>query len=87
MMKKYFLFCHFQLNIQFQQLSPNSFLDHTTRCNYKAAFPSELLNAVWKDDMREIPNVTFLFNYSIILLDASTKIWSAGAGSHHSPLM
>lgn len=36
-------------------------MDHTT---YEAVSPSELSNALWKNDIRELPGFNFFFNYT-----------------------
>ena len=40
-------------------------MDHTTCCTYKAIFSPELSNAIWEDDIREIPSSNFfqLYHY------------------------
>ena len=53
--------------LQSQQLPSNSFMNHTTCCTYKSVF--ELSNAIWKNDIREIPNFNFFqlyHNFAVI---------------------
>ena len=46
-------------------------MDHTTCCTYKAVFSRELSNAIWKNDIREIPNFNFsqLYNYFVVITE------------------
>ena len=44
---------------------------HTTCCTYKAVFSRELSNAIWKNDIREIPNFNFsqLYHYFVVITE------------------
>ena len=67
LMRTFAIFSRCQPTLRSQQLLSDSFMDHTTCCTYKAVFSRELSNAIWKNDIREIPDFNF-FSYTIILL-------------------
>ena len=66
-MRTFAIFSCCQPKLQSQKLQLDSFMDHTTCCNYKAVFSHYLSNAIWKNDIKEIPNFNFS-QYTIILL-------------------
>ena len=65
------IFSHCQQKLQSQQLSSDSFMDHTTCCTYKAVFSCELSNTIWKNDIREIKNFNFfqLYHYFVVITE------------------
>ena len=71
LMRTFAIFSRCQPKLQPQQLPSDSFMDHTTCCAYKAVFSCELSNAIWKKDIREIPNFNFfkLYHYSVVITE------------------
>ena len=59
----------FQSKLESQQFPSDSLMNHTTYCTYKAAFL--ISNAIWKNYIREIPNVNVfqLYHYCVVITE------------------
>ena len=66
-MKTYAICSSCQPKLQLQQLPWDSF----TCCTYKAVSSCELSNAIWKNDIREIPNLNFfqIYHYFVVITE------------------
>ena len=71
LMRTLAIFSRCQPKLQSQQLPSDLFMDHTTRCTHKAVFSRELSNAIWKNDIRDIPNFNFfqLYHYFVVITE------------------
>ena len=71
LMRTFAIFSRCQPKLQSQQLPSDSFTDNTICFTYKAVFSRELSNAIWKNDIREIPNFYFfqLYHYFVVITE------------------
>ena len=68
-MRTFAIFGLFQPKLQSLQLPSDSFIDYTTCCTYKTVFSCDLSNAIWKNDIREMPNFFQLCNYFVAITE------------------